>query len=145
MFGKDKNRDNEGPAPRDIIRAAQEAEDRQGMPHSAPQAKRPGETPPKSYIETTIASLEKTHTAFVEEGAKLDADIAKLTEERRQIHVAIEATQAAMNILRNQTAPAPGMAQQPRKPASPPPASSIDDMATKELEEALRGFGNGTH
>lgn len=60
------------------------------------QKKRPGDTEPKQYLNTTNANLVKTINTYETEIAKLDKDISKLTEERRQAQIAVDGLRAAV-------------------------------------------------
>ena len=85
-------------------------------------ALRPGQTPPRDYIASSLVALEKTHTSYVEEGVKLEADIAKLREEQRQLILATEAVTAAIHLLRKDN---------PANPVNP--ITGVRDTSAEEL------------
>lgn len=61
--------------------------------------KRPGELPPVPYINNTLGNLSKIADKYQKELTDLDADIARLTEERRQLAVSVAAIEVAINSL----------------------------------------------
>lgn len=64
-----------------------------------PRYKRPGELPPVPYITNTLGNLSKIADKYQRELTDLDADIARLTEERRQLAVSVAAIEVAINSL----------------------------------------------
>lgn len=81
------------------VARALEAEELARQPVQKPT--RPGEGPAVPYIANTFDNLTKISDKYHHELSKLDADIARLTEERRQLAVSVAALETAIHALGN--------------------------------------------
>jgi len=100
-----------------------------------PRTGRPGEEPPKDYIGTSRGVLNKTLDTYHHELALLDKDIAKLTEERRQLKVAIAGLDAALMTISDADTAAVPTAHV--KPVVAPTADPVEQEAFAALEASL--------
>lgn len=87
------NPEASAPAPAAPTRKAPEGA---RLPTDHPDRQRPGSLPPKDYIGSTRIALNKTRDTYQAELALLDSDIAKLTEDRRQLKIAVAGIDAAL-------------------------------------------------
>jgi hypothetical protein len=113
---------------------------------AVPQARRPGDDPPRPFVAGTLEQLHKVNEHYKAEAKMLDRDIAKLQEERRQAQLVIDATTLAIKHLDAPKMPGnepdykfnngTNSAGQPAKGA-PPSAAEVEDSAFAELEREL--------
>ncbi len=171
FFKKDEPRENSGPTVQQIIKSAGAGVDLQATaprpmgdsitrnngdldlsyaPQGAkpaarqqqPEApKRPGSTPPKAYIDSATATINKTLDNYYAELALLDKDIDKLTEERRQLKVAIAGLDAALLTINTGTDSKAGEPAT-RAPLGGKTPADLDREAFEALERELASDGD---
>lgn len=85
--------------PGDVVATATPLHEAMKVADEPARFKRPGELPPVPYITNTLGNLSKIADKYQRELTDLDADIARLTEERRQLAVSVAAIEVAINSL----------------------------------------------
>lgn len=100
FFTRNKSEDDfESPTIGQIVEQQKQAATMGEGPGSASRPTRPGDTPARQFVGSTLESLNKILANYSTERDLLRKDIAKLQEEERQVVQTLEAVSAAISML----------------------------------------------